>query len=72
MNFIEKNPALQDRERLKRRLIESIRTTMALEDQAVSDEFVEKLVERQLDSLAQSYPFLRTSRAQQTVTYQIA
>ena len=64
MNFIEQNPALQDRERLRRLLIESISTTMALEDQAVSSEVVEKLVERQLDKLAQRYPFLRTSRAQ--------
>lgn len=70
MNFIEQNPALQDRERLKRRLIESISTTMALEDQVVSAEFVEGLVEQQLDKLAQRYPFLRTSHAKQTVAHE--
>lgn len=64
MNFIEQSPALQDRERLKRMLIESISTTMALEDQAVPAEFVEKLVEKQLDQLALRYPFLRTARPQ--------
>jgi hypothetical protein len=72
MNFIEQNPALQDRERLKRLLMESILTTMALEDQSVSSEFVESLVERQLDKLGESYPFLRASRTQQTVAHQDA
>ncbi len=72
MNFIEQNPALQDRRRLKRLLIESISTTMALEHQAVSPEFVENLVERQLDALAQRHSFLRAPRAQQTLTHQDA